>query len=325
MKLARPATAVALVLSLLAAPLAAEAQQAGRVYRIGLFHVGLDHVPPALNGLREGLKGLGYEEGKNLRWDFRNLPDEQAAQATAREFVRQRVDVIVAFENQTVRAAKAATSEIPILFLHVLTDPVGEGFVQSLAHPGGNITGIFGDVPAKRVELLKEVMPRLERLLLVFDPLDPTSLQELAAVRAAATARKLQLVERAAGSHADIERVFTSAKRENIQAVVVVSGLVTKFSSLVIRLAAERRLPIPVHRKEWAEQGALFSYGANYFSVGRIDGARLVERMLKGTKPAALPVEQIARLELVINLKAAKTLGLTIPPSVLLRADEIIQ
>jgi len=245
MKLARPATAVALVLSLLAAPLAAEAQQAGRVYRIGLFHVGLDHVPPALNGLREGLKGLGYEEGKNLRWDFRNLPDEQAAQATAREFVRQRVDVIVAFENQTVRAAKAATSEIAILFLHVLTDPVGEGFVQSLTHPGGNITGIFGDVPAKRVELLKEVMPRLERLLLVFDPLDPTSLQELAAVRAAATARKLQLVERAAGSHADIERVFTSAKRENIQAVVVVSGLVTKFSSLVIRLAAERRLPIP--------------------------------------------------------------------------------
>jgi putative ABC transport system substrate-binding protein len=130
----RALCAAVLTLSLLASPLAAEAQQAGKVYRIGLFHVGLDHVPPALHGLRQGLKDLGYEDGKNLRWDFRNLPDENAAQATAREFVREKVDVIVAFENQTVRAAKAATAEVPILFLHVLTDPVGEGFVQSLAH-----------------------------------------------------------------------------------------------------------------------------------------------------------------------------------------------
>src|SRR5713226_981322 len=204
---------------LIAAPLAAAAQQAGKMWRIGLFHVGLDHVPPALHGLRQGLKDLGYEEGKNLRWDFRNLPDENAAQATAKEFVREKVDVIVAFENQTVRAAKAATSEVPILFLHVLTDPVGEGFVQSLAHPGGNITGIFGDVPAKRVEFLTELIPHLVRLLLLFDPTDHTSLQELTAVRAAATARKLQLVERAVVTQADIERVFTLASRENVQAV----------------------------------------------------------------------------------------------------------
>ncbi len=310
---------------MLSAPLAAEAQSAGKVYRIGLFHVGLDHVPPALHGLRQGLKDLGYEDGKNLRWEFRNLPDEKAAQATANEFVREKVDVIVAFENQSVRAAKAATSEVPILFLHVLTDPVGEGFVQSLAHPGGNITGIFGDAPAKRVEFLKELIPHLDRLLLLFDPTDQTSLQEVTAVRAAATARKLQLVERAVVTQADIERVFTLARRENIQAVVVVSGLVTKFPSLVIRLAAERHLPLPGHRKEWAEQGALFSYGADYFSVGRIDAARLVDRILKGAKPADLPVEQIARLELVINLKTAKALGLTIPPLLLLRADHVIE
>jgi len=310
---------------LLAAPFAAEAQPAERVYRIGLFHVGLDHVPPALYGLRQGLKELGYEEGKNLRWEFRNLPDETAAQATAREFVRQRVDVVVAFEEQTVRAARAATSDIPILFLHVLSDPVAEGFVQSLAHPGGNTTGIFGDVLAKRVELLKEVMPRLERLLLVFDPADPVSFQELATVRAAANGLQLQVVERAARTAADIERVFTQADREHIQAAVVVSGLLTRFPSLMIRLAAERRLAIPGHRKEWAEQGALFSYGADYFSAGRIDAARLVDRMLKGTKPAALPVEQIARLELVINLKTAKALGLTIPSSLLQRADQVIE
>lgn len=126
-------------------------------------------------------------------------------------------------------------------------------------------------------------------------------------------------------TQADIERVFTLARRENIQAVVVVSGLVTKFPSLVIRLAAESHLPLPGHRKEWAEQGALFSYGADYFSVGRIDAARLVDRILKGAKPADLPVEQIARLELVINLKTAKALGLTIPPLLLLRADHVIE
>ena len=314
-----------LTLGTLAAPLAVEAQQPGRVWRIGLFHVGLDHVPPALPGLREGLKELGYEEGKNLRWDFRNLPDESAAQGTAREFVREKVDVIVAFENQTVRAARAATSEVPILFLHVLTDPVGEGFVQSLAHPGGNTTGIFGDVPEKRVELLKEVVPNLDRLLLLFDPGDHTALQELTAIRAAAKALKLRLVERAAVTQGDIERVLMSVRREDIQALVVVSGLVTKFPALVIRLAAERRLAIPGHRKEWAEQGALFSYGANYFSVGRIDAARLVDRLLKGTQPADLPVEQPTQFELVINLKTAKALGLTIPPSVLGRADQVIE
>ena len=133
------------------------------------------------------------------------------------------------------------------------------------------------------------------------------------------------MVERAARTQADIEQVFASVERENIQAVVVVSGLVTSFPSLVIRLAAERHLPIPGHRKEWAEQGALFSYGANYFSVGRTDGARLVDQMLKGTKPTALPVERIARLELVINMKTAKALGLTIPQSLLQRADQVIE
>jgi putative ABC transport system substrate-binding protein len=133
------------------------------------------------------------------------------------------------------------------------------------------------------------------------------------------------VVERAARTTADIQRVFTQANREHLQAVVVVSGLLTRFPSLMIRLAEEGHLAIPGHRKEWAEQGALFSYGADYFSVGRIDAARLVDRMLKGIKPADLPVEQPTKFELVINLKTAKALGLTIPPSVLGRADEVIQ
>ena len=158
-----------------------------RVFRLGLFHVGLDHVPPSADGLRDGLKALGYDvgceptplvstvmEGKNIRLDWRNLPDEATALETAKTFVQDRVDLIVAFETQCVRAAKAATSEIPVVFLHV-TDPVAEGFAQSLAYPGGNMTGFgefFADVLAKRMEFFKELVPQLESLLVLIDRQD---------------------------------------------------------------------------------------------------------------------------------------------------------
>ena len=146
----------------------------GKVWQIGLMHVGLDHVPPSLPTLREGLKALGYEEGKNIRLDWRNLPDEEAARETAKEFVRNRVDLIVAFEDQTVRAVKVATSEIPVVFLHV-NDPVASGYVKSLPRPGGNLTGFvsFLDVTAKRMEMFKEIVPRLRRILVLIDPEDP--------------------------------------------------------------------------------------------------------------------------------------------------------
>jgi putative ABC transport system substrate-binding protein len=160
-----------LALAILAAPLAAEAQSAGKVWRIGLMHVGLDHPPRSVETFRATLKALGYEEGKNIHLDFRNLANEEAARATAREFVHDSVDVIVAFENQTARAAKAATSEIPVVFVHV-TDPVADGLVSSLPRPGGNLTGFagLGDVPAKRLELFKELVPRLRRVIVLIDP-----------------------------------------------------------------------------------------------------------------------------------------------------------
>ena len=322
----RPAAILVLTLAILAAPFAAGAQQAGRVWRIGSFHVGLDHVPPSLDGLRKGLKALGYEDGKNIRLDWRNLPDEEAARVTAQEFVRDRVDVIVAFENQTIRAAKAATSEIPVVFLHA-TDPVAGGLVKSLDHPGGNLTGLggLGDVPAKRLELFKEVVPRLRRLLILIDPGDPVTPNVLREVRQAAATLKLRLVERQATHQADLERVFDSLKRESADGVFVVSpNLQIKYSGLIIRLASERRIPLLSHRKEWVEQGALLSYGTDFRSIGR-EAARYVDKILKGTKPADLPVEETSRFELVISLKTAKALGLTIPRSVLLRADEVIQ
>jgi putative ABC transport system substrate-binding protein len=244
-----------------ALPFGAEAQPA-RVWRIGLFHVGLDHVPPSLDGLREGLTALGYEEGKNIHFDWRNIADEDAAGTTAQAFVRDRVDLIVAFENQTVRAVKATTTEIPVVMLHV-TAPVENGFIQSFAHPGGNVTGFagLGDIPSKEVELFKELVPRLKRLLVLFAAGDPTSSRWLADIRQAATKLKLELVERQTAKRADIERVFAAIKPGDVDGVFISSpDLRTRFPTLVLELASNRRLPLYGHRREWVEQGALFSY-----------------------------------------------------------------
>lgn len=316
---------VVVALALLAAPLVAEAQ-AGRVYRIGVFHVGLDHVPPSLDTLREGLRVLGYEEGRNLRLDWRNLPDEDAANATAREFTRDRVDLIVAFENQTARAAKAATSEIPVVFLHV-TDAVAEGLVKTFARPGGNLTGFvyYAVSPAKRLELFKEVVPGLRRVLTLVDPHDPVAPRHLAEVQKAADALKLGLVQRDAADQTDLNRVFGEIKPGEVDGIISASvDLDIKFTSLLIGLASAKRLPLASYRKERVHEGALFSYAPDIASVGP-PAAQYVDRILKGARPGDLPVVQPTKFELAINLKTAKALGLTIPQLVLARADEIIQ
>ena len=327
MTASRVALTVTLGLTLLAAPLAASAQPSGKVWRVGLLHVGLDHVPTGLSGLRDGLKALGYEVGRNIQLDFRNVADEGAARATADEFVRQRVDLIVAFEVQTVRAAKAATAEIPIVMVSP-GDPVANGFINSLAKPGGNVTGLAsltGTFSSKQIEVFKEMVPALQRLLVLSDPQDPSKTRELAEIRIATTKLGIRLVEREASDRAAIERAFASLDRRDGAGVFVAPGnLRTKFRGLVMRLASEHRLPMASHRKDWTEGGALFSYGQNLAAEGA-DAARYVDKILKGAKPANLPVEQPTKFELVINLKTAKALGLTIPQSLLQRADEIIQ
>jgi len=316
---------VTCTVGLLAVPFDAETQQTGRVYRIGVFHVG-DHIPPGLQTLRDGLRAMGYEEGKNIRLDFRNLADEEAASRTAREFVQARVDLIVAFGNPTVGAAKSATSEIPIVMLHVV-DPVAQGFVRTLARPAGNLTGFvfFAVSPAKHMELFKELVPRLGRVLVLVDRQDPTTRSQLAEIRQAAETLRLKLTEREATDQADLERVFGSIKYGEVDGVVSASiNLQIKFSALLIRLASDKGLPLASYRREAVQQGALFSYAPDVAAVG-LRAATFVDKILKGTKPADLPVEQPTKFELVVNLKTAKALGLTTPPSVLARADEVIQ
>jgi len=297
-----------------------------KIPRIGLFHVGLDHDPPGLAPLRESLRRMGYEEGRNIRLDYRNQADEDAARATARAFVRERVDLMVAFENQAVRAAQAATSEIPVVFAHV-SDPVAAGFVKSMARPGGNLTGVadfVGELQDKRIQIFGE-MVRLRRLLILTDPTDPATQRLTADIERVAPQLKVQLVERQATTEADVTKIFASLKKGAVDGMVVISPkLITNFPRLILRLSLERQIPLTSHRKALVEQGALFSYGPNFVAVGQ-DIAGYVDRILKGAKPADLPVQQVARLELVINLKTAKALGLTIPPSVLGRADQIIE
>ncbi|MDH3446399.1 MAG: ABC transporter substrate-binding protein [Deltaproteobacteria bacterium] len=302
------------------------AQQASKVLRVGLFHVGLDHVPPSVPALREALKELGYVEGKNIHLDWRNLPDEDAAVATAKEFARTPVDLIIAFEDQTIRAAKAATKEVPVLFLHA-NAPVVDGFVKSFAHPGGNMTGFVAWPVSngKQVELFKELVPGLRSLLLLVHPGDPVGRRWLDEMRLAGEALKLRLIEREATNQAELERVIRSINRDEVGGALVASQILrNSYSALIIRLISEKRLPLGMHRKAWVERGALFSYSADLASVGRA-AAPYVDKLLKGTKPADLPVDQVSRFELVINLKSANQLGLTIPQSVLYRANEVIR
>jgi putative ABC transport system substrate-binding protein len=297
--------------------------------RVGLMHVGTDHIPPSLGTLEARLKELGWIDGRNIKLVWRNLePDE--AEGQAKEFVRQRVDVIVAFEDQSIRAAQAATARphdrIPIVFLHP-SDPVRDGLVESLSHPGGNLTGVFGarDVVAKQLELYQLLVPRLRRVLTLIDPGDPGTGRLLAQYRLAASqlGRPLELVIRNVSTAADLKRVFRSLRPGEVDGAFLLSAkLRLNFSSLAIRLAARAKLPVQAHRKDWVKRGALFSYGADLRPIGRL-AARYVDSILKGTPPSELPVEVVPNVELAINLKTASTLGIRVPQQMIIRADEV--
>jgi putative ABC transport system substrate-binding protein len=297
--------------------------------RVGLMHVGTDHIPPSRDTLEARLKQLGWINGQNIKLIWRNLEPDQA-EAQAKEFVRQRVSVIVAFEDQSIRAAQAATARpkdrIPVVFLHP-SDPVRDGLVKSLSRPGGNLTGIFGarDVVAKQLELYELLVPKLHRVLTLIDPNDPATGRLLAQYRAAASVlgRPLELVIRKVSTARDLQRVFRSLRPGEVDGAFLLSPILRlNFSALTIRLAARAKLPVQAHRKDWVEKGALFSYGADLRPIGR-RAARYVDRILRGTSPADLAVEVVPDVEFAINLKTASRLGIRVPQQMIIRADEV--
>jgi putative ABC transport system substrate-binding protein len=296
-----------------------------RVFQVGLFHVGLDHVPPSLEALEDALKDLGYAEGKNIEYDWRNQEDEAQAEQTAKNFVAENKDLIVAFENQTCRAAKAATSSIPVVMLHV-TDPVGEGLVSSLTHPGGNITGLIGFrvLAAKQLEMFKNVLPSLHRVLVFTDSDDPAGPILLQQTEEAASTLGLELVKKEAHDDGDIRDVFAGLRPGEVDGAFVASQVLpTRYTSVFVSLAYQQHLPMFTFLKQWVEQGGLLRYGPDYPTVGRA-AAVYVDKILKGAKPGDLPIEEMTQLELVINKKVADQWGLTLAPEWLDAADEVL-
>jgi putative tryptophan/tyrosine transport system substrate-binding protein len=307
---------------LLAAPLAAQAQQAAKVARIGyLVGASLSLSPHLHEAFRQGLRDLGYVEGRNVVMEYRDA---------ASELVALKVDVIVAGGTPLALAAKQATKTIPIVFA-TAADPVGSGLVTSLARPGGNLTGLSILAPelvGKRLEQLKQAVPGVTRVAVLWQPgghderTDKDILKE-AEVSARALGVRLQFVE--ARGPADFDRAFSDMTRARMGALTVLTSVMfLNERRRLADLAAKTRLPAVYSAREFVDDGGLMAYGPDRADLYR-RAATYVDKILKGAKPGDLPVEQPTKFELVINLKTAKALGLTIPPSLLARADEVIQ
>jgi len=316
--------ALILVFSFTIAPLAAV--QTGRVWRVGV----LTGTSPAerLAAFREGLRGFGYVEGQNIVIERRSsggraerLPDLDA------ELVRLKVDVIVTGGTPSTQAAMQATKTIPIVMVGT-GDPLRTGLIASLARPGGNVTGLTqlgAEVAGKRLQILKDTVPNVSRVAFLRNRASPAHVPYFNELQAAARGLRLTLQSIEVQEPYEFERAFAEMMRERPDALIVTADAIHQLrQAWIVEFAAKRRLPALYQLKEYVEAGGLMSYGASITDNYR-RAATYVDKILKGAKPADLPVEQPTKFELVINLKTAKALGLTIPPTVLLRADEVIQ
>jgi putative ABC transport system substrate-binding protein len=324
-------TIICLALSavLFALSVSAEAQQPTKIPRIGfLAGNSLSSLAARVEAFRQGLRELGYVEGKNIVIEWRSAEGKNdRLPALAAELVHLKVDVIVTAGPLPTRPAKEATATIPIVMAQD-PDPVGSGFVASLARPGGNITGLATLAPelsGKRLELLKEIVPKLSRVAVLGTSTRPGNAQSLKEVELAAKAFGVKLQYLDALSPKDIETAFRAASKGRAGAVLVLaSGIFNSQRTQVVELAVKSRLPAIYYAAEWVEDGGLMSYGTSFTDLFR-RAATYVDKILKGRTPADLPVEQPIKFEFVVNLKAAKQIGLTIPPNVLVRADKVIR
>jgi putative ABC transport system substrate-binding protein len=305
------------------------AQQPKRIPRLGyLAAVSASADAPRLEAFKKGLRDLGYVEGQTILIDYRHeSQDLQRLPMLAEELVRMDIDVLVAVTTNAAQAAKKTTSTVPIVFMGV-TDPITTGLAESLARPGGNSTGVTNVaaiLTGKRLELLKETDPKAVRVAVLWDPNAPGSIPQWQASQVPAEKLGIQLYSMEASSADGYAQAFKDAVKARATAVwVTLNPVANSNQKLIADLAIENGLPTICARGDYAENGCLMAYGPGYGNEGK-DGARYVDRILKGAKPADLPIEQPTKFELLINLDTAKRLGFTIPRSVLNRADKVIQ
>jgi len=313
--------------AVLAAPLGAEAQQAPRIYGIGAILQGGPYYA-TIDGLRDGLRELGLEEGKQFILHVRDTKgDLKAVEAAARSLEEQKIDLIYTVGGSVTSAAKRTTKSVPIVF-YAGADPVALGLVTSFSKPGGRLTGIhgqFSDLTAKRLELLKEMIPRLRRVVTFYSPDNAGARRSVTIALDAARQLKVELVERPVASVEELRAGLRALQPGEVDAFFFVSdAMVNSQQELIIETARAKRIAVMTAFEGIVVDGVLASYGESYYILGRLS-AKLVKRVLLGAKPGNLPVEQLDKLHLVINLKTAKALGLTIPASLLLRADQVIE
>ena len=314
------------LLALGAAPFTVHAQQAKKVYRVGV----LSHIVPRerFTVMLAALRELGYEEGRNIQFDYRYAQDKEDRLAgLASDLVATKPDLILAFTNPEILAAKRATSTIPIIMRWALA-PVESGLVASLARPGGNVTGTALEDPemaGKKLEILRDALPRVARVTYLWQPDFPGMAAYGRATERAAKAMGIRLTLLPGGTLEEIERAFTLITKQRPDALMVAStGAIFANRAHVIEFAARQRLPVLYTVEGLVPEGGLMSYSADYRALQQRTAA-IIDRVLKGAKPADIPVEQPTQYKLAINLKTAKALGLTIPQSVLLRATEVIE
>jgi ABC-type uncharacterized transport system substrate-binding protein len=304
----------------------AEAQQLKKVARIG--YLGFAPATYRTDAFRQGLRQLGYAEGKDFVIEYRSADEKvDRFNELAAELVRLKVDVIVSPGPVPTRAAKTATATIPIVMMQD-PDPVGNGFVASLAHPGGNITGLSNlapEISGKQLELLKEIIPKLSRVAVLGTSTTPGQALQLREIGLAAGPLGVQLQFLDVLQSKDIEAAFRDASKQRAEAFIVLTGVILSARrTRILEYLAKDRLPAIYSAPQYVEAGGLMSYGVNVTDLDR-RAATYVDKILKGAKPADLPVEQPKKFEFIINLKAAKQIGLPIPPNVLARADKVIK
>lgn len=319
------AASLVLVLGLLVLPPVASAQQAKRLFRIGALNEAWAPNHPAVEGLKAGLKELGMEEGRDVTFDIRFTQGSlEVMPAAAQALGRAGVDLIFTSSEAAAKAAKAATGTTPIVFT-LVGDPVAAGLVKEIAHPGGNLTGISGlrtELVPKRLEILKALAPSLRRVWFIYYPDNPESLAALKKAEEAAVVLKLELAARPVRTPEELAKTLKAVRSG--EGLLALGGPGLDINGQVLETSLSARVPAIFPAAFWVNFGALASYGSDYYAEG-VQAARLVAKILQGARPQDLPVEGANKIELAINLKTAKALGLAIPPEILLRADKVIE